>query len=903
VGRLRRWIVRLLLPKEIEAIEREVEDEFRFHLDMKTAALVAKGMDPDEARAAAVKCFGDTERFRRLAAQDLTEIRTAERRVHRLDWMRQDLRDGVRQMVRRPGFTLLVVGTLALGLSTSTAVFTYVNAYSRPFPGADGEGLQQVYSSTDQSAYGALSYPDFEDLRSVWGGLYRVAGVGQILFAASVRHDELTEVVFGQGVTGNFFSLLGVDLALGRGLSPEDDRPGAPPALVISHAYWVRRYGSDPSVVGRTILLNNQPYTIVGVAGRSFLGSTAGFRPQVWLPFEHFMRVYWARSDTRVNREAPAVWPIVRLGPDDSRAQAREGLTVLAQGLDREAPLANRSRVFTLEPATWISPSTRAAEASTTHIMMLAAACLLLLACANVANLVLSTGARRHREMALRSAMGASRGRLVRQLMSESLQLSVLAGGLALAVAGPLSARLSSYFARPSVWGVNVPREIAIDVRVMAFALGLAVTTGVATGLIPALRAARRNPATVINAGGVWASDGRPRGRWAIPGGRDLLVSAQIALTVVLLFVAGLVLRTLSAAQHVDAGFDVQQTLASYVSTSSMGVPVGERRRFFQDLIHRFDDLPWVEAATVAENAPLSGHPVQELRTDRGPEAVVSTVARVWPGYFGVMGMEILRGRALQAGDSTAHGVVVVNESLARRISENGDAVGQTLWWPAEGDRPARGFEVVGVVRNARQTSFLSEPEPVAYLSLMQQYSAPGNAFMVKVVGDPEAAVDRIERELRAVDPRIAIVNILPYRQVVSGFLYSQRMNAELFGVIACLGLILAGAGVFGVVALAVTRRRREFGIRIAIGAARRDIVRAVLSTVLGPLTVGLLLGLAGAFLSTRLVADLLWGVAPSDPLALLAGGSVLVASLLIALAVPLGRALRVDPVASMRAE
>ena len=904
MGGLRRWIVRLLLPRELEAIEREVEEEFRFHLDMKTAALVARGMDPDEARAAAVKCFGDTERFRRLAAQDLSEIRTTERRLSRLDWMRQDFRDGARQMVRRPGFTLLVVGTLALGLSTSTAVFTYVEAYSRPFPGADAQGLHQVYLSSERNAYGALSYPDFQDLSSVWGGFYGVAGVGQTQFAASVRHDELTEVVFGEGVTGNFFSLVDVDLALGRGLSADDDRPGAPAAVVISYAYWVRRYGSDPEVLGRTILLNNEPYTIVGVAGRTFVGSTAGFRPHVWLPFEQFMRVYWARSDTRINREVAAVWPILRLGPDDSPAQAREGLTALGQGLDREAPLADQSRNFTLQPATWISPATRAAEASTTRIMMLAAACLLLLACANVANLVLSTGARRHREMALRSAMGASRWRLVRQLLSENLQLSVLAGVLALLVAGPVSARLSSYFARPSVWGANVPREIDVDARVMAFALGLAVLTGLATGLLPALRAAARNPASVINAGGVWATGTRSGGRSRIPGGRDLLVSTQIALTVVLLFVAGLVLRTLNAAHRVDAGFDVEQTLASYVSTSSMGVPVGERHRFFEELVGRFNDLPWVEGATVAENAPLSGHPARELRTDQGSDVVVTTVAKVWPGYFAVMGMEILRGRAIEAGDSTtANGVVVVNESLARRMAEDGNAVGRTLWWPAENDQPDRGFTVVGVVRNARQTSFLDDPEPVAYFSLPQQYSAPGNAFIVKVAGDPAAAVDRIERELRAVDTRIAIVNILPYQQVVRGFLYAQRMNAELFGVIAALGLILAAAGVFGVVALAVARRRREFGIRVAVGADRIAVVRLVLTTVSGPLAVGLAVGLGGAFVATRLVADLLWGVAPGDPVALLAGGLVLLSVLGVAVAVPVSRALRVDPVASLRAE
>jgi len=905
VRRLRLWIVRLLLRDELAKIEREIDEEFRFHLDMKTDALVAGGMDPDEARARAVRSFGDSERFREAATRCLAEIHSKEQRVSRLGWLGQDLRDGLRQLTRRPGFTALAVGTLALGLSTSTAVFAYVNAYSRPFPGADAQGLQQVYLSSEENPYGALSYPDFEDLTSLAGGLYGVAGVGQTLFAASVRHDDLTEVVFGQGVTGSFFPVLRVAMSLGRGLSPADDRPGSEPAVVLSHAYWVRRYRSDPEVLGRTILLNNQPYAIVGVAGPEFLGSSAAFRPQVWLPFEQYMRVYWARSDTRVNRDAGAVLPILRIEEEGTPAQVRDALATLAGGLDREAPLAgDRTRTFRLEPATWISPATREAEASTTHIMLMAAACLLLLACANVANLVLSAGARRQREMALRSAIGASRWRLVRQLLAESLLLSTLAGFLALLAAGPVGARLSSYFARPSVWGDNVPREIVVDPRVMIFALAAAVLTGIVTGVVPALRASGRNHASTLSSGGTWASSGRSGSSARIPGTRDLLVSTQIALTVVLLFVAGLVLRTLDAAQRVDAGFDVEHTLASYVSTSSMGVPASERHRFFEELIRRFQGLSWVEGATVAEQAPLSGHPVQELRGENGGDPVVTTIARVWPGYFGVMGMEILRGRAVEPTDTAdAHPVVVVNESLARRLSADGDAVGRTLWWPGDEDQPDRGFDVVGVVRNARQTSFLDEPEPVAYFSLPQHYSAPGNAFLVKVAGDPAAAVDRMEQELRAVDSRIAIVNILPYTQVVRGFLYTQRMNAELFGVIAVLGLILATAGVFGVVALAVARRRREIGIRVAVGADRGFVTRLVLGTVSGPLAVGLLFGLGGAFVATRLVRNLLWGVAPTDPVALVAGGAVLLGAVGLAVAVPLHRALEVDPVASLRAE
>jgi len=387
-------------------------------------------------------------------------------------------------------------------------------------------------------------------------------------------------------------------------------------------------------------------------------------------------------------------------------------------------------------------------------------------------------------------------------------------------------------------------------------------------------------------------------------GTRDLLVSAQVALSVVLLFVAALVLRTLNAARSVDTGFDTEWTLASYVSTSSMGVPVADRHQFFRELIQRFQEEPWVRAATVSEQAPLSPHPVRELRLQGSEELVQATLARVFPGYFEAMGVEILQGRSFRATDSAgAASVVVVNESLARRMRGGESPVGWQLTVPADANGDERSYEVVGVARNARVTSFLAEPEPVAYFSLPQHYSAPGNAFLLTVTGNPAAAVRRMEEELRAVDPRLAIVNVLPYSEVVRGFLYAQRMNAELFSVIACLGLLLCAAGVFGVTSLAVARMRKEIGIRLAIGAQRGAIGRLVVSRVARAVAVGVTLGLAGAFLAARWVAGLLWGVQPLDPLSLGTGIAGLLGAVALAVAFPVRRALTVDPVGSLQAE
>jgi putative ABC transport system permease protein len=796
----------------------------------------------------------------------------------------------------------MAAGTLALGLSTSAAVFTYVNAYARPFPGAAAGDLHQVWLATEDSPWGLISVPDFHDLEGMGADGFSVSAVGGGSFAASVRHGQSTDIEYGQAVAGSFFSMLEIEMSLGRGFSPDDDRPGAVPATVLSHSYWVRQYESDPDMLGQTILLNNEPYTIVGIAGPEFLGASAAYRPQFWIPYQQFLRVYRARSDTRENREAGALIPIVRLS-GASRGQASAALQTLAGNLDREIPLAERTRRFVLAPATWISPQVREDEASTTRIMMAAAGFLLLLACANVANLVLSAGARRHREMAVRSAIGASRKRLVRQLLTESLLLSALAGAAALVLAGPIANRLSSYFARPSVWGSNVARDLVVDPRVMLFALAAAVVTGVVTGLVPALRASAGSPADALRSGGSRGATGG-RGRRRMPGIRDLLVSAQIAICVVLLFVAGLVLRTLETTRGVDPGFESDRTLASYVSTSSMGVPIEERHQFFEDLIRRFEDLPWVEAATVAEYAPLSGHPRQELVPQTGIDPVTATVARVWPGHFEVMEMEIGRGRTLLATDTAdISPVVLVNESFARRLATDGDVVGQTLTVPGGPNTPDRVVEIIGVVRDVKQVTLLDDPGPVAYFSLQQEYSRPGNALLLKVRDDPVAAVEAMRRELRDVDTRLAIVNILPYREVVRGSLYTQRMNAELFTAIAGLGLLLAAAGVFAVVALAVTGRRREIGIRIAIGAGRLSVTKTVLGPVGASVLTGLAVGLAGAFVATRWVESLLWGIAPADPLALAAGVGALLLAVVLAVHIPLRRAMAIDPVGSLRAE
>ncbi len=902
--RLRYWVFKTLFRREISKLEEEIDDEFRCHIEMKAEALRAGGMDAEEAHAAAVRCFGDTDRLREACVKGLSLSKARERQVSRLDWLAQDFRDGVRQFFRRPGFSLLASATLAVGLATSTAVFTYVNAYRQPLPGADPENLYQLFQGTAEAPFGPLSYPDYLDLVESGEGRFEVAATGSPQFAATVRHENLTEVIFGEGVTGNFFSLLRAPMSLGRGLSPEDDDPAAPYATVISHRYWSRRYGQDPGILGSTILLNLQPHTIVGVMGPEYVGSMSAFRPDFWLPFSRFKAVYWARSDREVNREAGSVSPYLRIAEGQDFPEVQESLSVLAGRLDLEEPLTDRSRRLHLEPATWIHPMVRRAELPATRIMLIAAASLLLLACANVANLVLSAGARRRPEMALRSAMGASRWRLARQLLAENLLLSLVAGAIAMALAGPAATKLSSYFARPSVWGANVQREIAFDGRVVAFGCLAALLAALLTGVLPALRSSGRNLASALKSGGRWASDGEARGRRRALGTRDLLVSGQLALTVVLLVLAGLVVRTLDSAKKVDPGFNTQATLASYISTSSLGTPMAEREAFFNEMIRRFQEMPWVRGAAVSEQAPLSGHPMGELRIQGMAEPVQATIARVVPGFIETMEVDLLAGRAFLPTDTADDaGVVVVNQTLADRMANGGSPIGSQIWFQGQGEADERAFEVIGVVRDVRQMNLLGDPGPVAYFSLPQHVYSTGNALLLKVTGDPTAAVVRMEEELHAVDPRIAIVNILPYADVVAGFLYTQRMNAELFSVIALLGLLLSAAGVFGVTSLAVARMRKEIGIRLAIGAGSGMITRLVVSRVAVSVALGLGAGMGIAFVGSRLVESLLLDVSPMDPIAIGAGVAALLLSVIFAVSLPVWRAIRVDPVDTLQAE
>jgi predicted permease len=815
-----------------------------------------------------------------------------------------DVISAVRSFIRRPFYPGVAVVVLAIGLSACVAVFTYVNGFYQPFPGVESGGLVRVFGVEREAPHLDVSYLDFLDYADAAGTFEGIAA-SQPYYAASVRHEFMTEVAFVEAVSGAYFSVLQPEISAGRGISLDDDRDGADAVAVISHAWWQRSFNADPSVIGSTLYLNFRPFTVVGVMSPEYLGTTSDFRPDVWIPIAPFRDRYTNWAALAEDRDTPLVRVYGRLRPSVNEEQALTELSSIAAGLDEMYPRQEALRLLRVDPATWIDPRARLAEWSTVRLMSVTAGVLLLLVCANVANLLLAVAVRRQREISIRAALGAGPGRLVRLVMIENVLLSVFAGAVAVSLAGPASARLGSYFARPSVWGANVARDVTVDLRVVLFAIATAVFVGVAAGLLPAIRASFRNLVDTLKAGGDGAGGSPTRvcGR-RLPGVNDSLVSIQVALSVVLLVVAGLVLRTFVLVGNLDPGFSYDRLLVTHVSTSSTTMEASERDQFFRELVQLIRQEPWVRDATVADYPLLSPHPSAELRLDGQTDAVNLVYSKVIPGFFEALGIDVVDGRSFQPSDTVgAVDVAMVNESLARRYFADRQPVGRRLWWPGAAGSADREFEIVGVVRDTKTRGFIDDPEPTVYLSYPQHAYPTGSALLVATSGDPGAEVPRLYRWLRDLEPHLAIVNVVPYTDVVGGFLYTQRMNAELFSVLAFLGLGLATVGIFSVMNLAVSRRTREIGIRMSIGARRGDISRLVVGRAMIPVVIGLGMGLAASFAVAGLVRSLLYGVEPTDPLAVAGGTAVLVAAALLAAYLPAHRAARVDPVKALRSE
>jgi len=876
-----------LLPSDVRG---EVDDELAFHLDMRTRDLVAAGMAPAAAREEAERQFGELRRIRD-ACVTIDERR--QRRTHRTEVMTdmlQDLRLAARTLRRSPGFTATAVACIALGIGVTTTIFSAVNAILlRPLPYPRADELVAVYAQNpDRGIYGAnVSWPDYASWRDesralaalgmwTWTSLAVGGGAGEV------------ERVEGSEVTANLFPLLGVRPVLGRAFSAGDQTPGRDRVALLSYGLWQRRFGGDRGVVGRSVQVDGLPYTVVGVMPPRFNFPQRG---QLWVPF-----TVDQNAQERANRMYAGA--IGRLKPGVTVEQARADLAAVSARLQREYPGDNFGWAAEVIP---LRDDLVGDLRRPLLVFLGAVAFVLLIACANVANLMLARGATRQREVAIRVAIGAGRGRLVRQIMTESVLIAALGGALGVLLAR-YGVRLIA-LAFPD----DVPFYISlhVDGATLLFAALTAGLTGVLFGVLPALRSTRLDVAASLRDGARDAGSSVARSRV-----RSALVVAEIALSLVLMAGAALLLRSYQALQGTDLGFEERGILSVRISLPLAKYPArATRAEFYDRLFERVRAMPGVQVVGSAQGIPFSGWNVQaELSVEGRPapaagQELDAHYQWITPDFFKAIGVPLERGRGFTAADrDSTSPVAIVNETLARRVFGGEDPIGRRMRIGGAGSSDPWAT-IVGVARDYRHYR-LSEPMgpaiyfPYAAVPLLQQTLAIRTSL-----ADPLALAPAVRAAIRELDPDVPAYEVQTFEQAVSRSLWRQRLQGQVLGTFALLALALAAVGLYGVVAYAVAQRTRELGVRMALGATRRDVVSLVLGQGARLTLAGVAIGAVASLALTRLLASLLYGVRATDPATLAGVSAVLAGVALAATYVPARRAARVDPLVAMRSE
>lgn len=808
----------------------------------------------------------------------------------------QDMRYAIRQMARKPGISIFAVLSLALGIGANSSMFSLVNAILfRDLPAEKPQELVDVYSGKEgEMQYATWSYRDFADVRQ-WNDVFsELAAIN--LTIATWDDGRRTELLFGEQVSGNFFRLYGIRPALGRDFLPEEDAAqGTHPVVLLGHRFWQQRLGSDPRIVGKTLKLNGQHLTVIGVAPEVFKGSFPGVSSDFWVTM-HVGKALAAISDLE-DRRSRSLFVKARLAPGRTLEQAQAQLTVLVGRLRTAHPQDCEGLTVTLVPTREVvlNPQIDGPIIGVAGLLMGIVGLVLLIACFNIANLLLVRAAERRREIAVRLALGASRGRLIRQLLTESVLLALL-GGLAGLLIAIWTARLIVAFKPPLPIPLNL--DVPLDWKVLAFTLSIALVTGILCGLAPALQSTRPGVVTALK-----DEEGGLIRRHRKLGLRNLLVVAQVAVSALLLVGAGLFLRSLGQAQSIDPGFRLRNGVAVQLALEIGGTyDETKGRAFYAQLLERTRALPGVRSASMVEHLPLGlnihvsnieieGRP----KPNKGEELQVDRSGAM-PGYFETMGIPLLAGREFAESDGPgAAKVAIVNQTAARQYWPGEDPLGKRLRL-GEGEW----MTVVGVAKDGKYRTLGESQRSFVYPNSLQQYSG----FMTLVVatdGDEQAMIQQVRRQLDALDPNVPIFNISTLSKHLSIMLFPARLGAALLAAFGILGLILAGIGLYGVVAASVARRTREVGIRMSLGAQRSDVLTLVIREGMTLMGLGLAIGLGLALLASQLLRGLLYGIGTYDPwtyvtVAVVLGGIALLANL-----VPAGRATQVQPVVALK--
>lgn len=810
-------------------------------------------------------------------------------------------------MRKSPGFSLICILSLALGIGANTTIFTVVNAILlNPLPVSDISRLVEVdtidaktrVTQANATKMG-MSYTNCDDYRrqnQVFSGL------SCIDFATLTWSGEAEpRQVAGLLVNANYFDVLGVKPTLGRFFLPDEDtKPGGDNAVVISHSLWSNKMGSDPNIVGRTLTLNATSFTVIGVAPKGFKGIfTIGPADVIWMPVSMYGQVLsgFIKDNFRDRRFLNSV-VVGRLKPGVTAGEAEAHLRTIASRLSQEYPKENGGRSVA------VSALADAAVGVNQHdqfviagaLMMGIVGLILLIACVNLANLLLARGARRQREISIRAAVGASRLRLVRQLLTESIALSLVGGVVGLGLA---------YLGKYALWAYRPPfleqgdLKLALDSHVLLFTFGLALLTGIVFGLAPAIKGSRADLATTLNAGGRSGS-----ATWTRGSLRSILVISEVSLALITLVGAGLFIRSMQNAQKTDMGFESTRLFVMNFDLGSLHYDEAHGQQFYRDAIQRAASTPMVDAATVASNAPLGGGLARTVFPEgkdelSGYRGTLTQLNDVSTSYFDTLRIPLIKGRVFSDLDKKeTPPVAVINQAMAKHFWPDQDAVGKRFHF--FGDSAL--IEVVGIVGNTVINQIGEDPQPLAYLPLTQDY-APAATLQVRTTGDPGTVVPTVRSAIQSLDRNLAITNVQTIHEVLDQGLWAPRMAAALLTIFGLLALTLSGIGVYGVLSYSVSQQTREIGVRMALGATPGEVLRWVVGQGFRLAGAGLLIGIIAGLLLMRFVSSLLFGISTHDPATFGVVAVVLGVVAFFACYIPARRATRVSPVVALRYE
>ncbi len=810
-----------------------------------------------------------------------------------------DIRYGLRSLLKRPGFTAIAVITLALGIGANTAIFSLVNAVLlRPLPVSDPEQIVSVAIRGKHDSMGAFSYPNYKDFRErneVLSDLlvYRFAPL-------SLSRSGINERIWSYEVTGNYFDLLGVKAFKGRTFLPEEDHTRLThPVVVLSYSCWQGRFGSDPDIVGKQVVLNNRPFEVIGVAPQGFGGTELIYSPDLWVPLA---MLEWTEPGAKWidDRDTQNLFAIGRLRPNINASEAEASLTLLAQHLAKEYPDTNEGQSVRLTPAGLILPDLRGGVVSFTWILMAAVVLVLLITCINLAGLLLARATDRRREVAIRLALGANRGRLIRQLLTESTLLSVIGGAIGFWIALWMINLLLAF--RPPL-DFPLTIDLSIDWRVLAFALLASLITGALFGLAPALQAT--SPGLVDGLKDTGSHSGYRRSRL-----RSSLVVAQLAFSLVILIAAGLVARTLWNLQQLKPGFDTTNTLTLSFDLDLQGYDKKQGREFYRQAVERIEGLPGIRSAAATSYLPLSlsfnasAIHVEGQPSERGANAPVAMTASVGPKYFSTIGNPLLFGREFNSQDrEDTEPVAVVNETFVRRLLTGVEpienAIGRRVSFIGNQGPFKR---IVGVVKDGKYFNIAEEPRSFIWTAIEQSYNGTGK-LVVQTTSFPDGSLGAVANELRMLDHNLPLYEVKTMTEHMRLAFFPARVATTVLVGFGFVALTLAAIGIYGVTSYSVAQRTREIGIRMALGAKGHDVLKLILTQGVKLILIGVVIGLVSAYLVNSALESVLFGVSATDPITYLLTALGLVAVAVLSAFLPARRATKVDPLVALKYE